>query len=165
MSAGEDQHVPVLRDAILEQLNLQPDGTYVDGTFGRGGHSQAILDRLGPEGRLVVIDRDPQATAIADALAVLDARVTVVRGSFGDIEQITEAHGVLGKVDGIILDLGVSSPQLAWNIFRWIGRPGPCRGAKPSAFASPPRWVRASWARPTCSTNPPSGSTLGIIFG
>lgn len=112
MSAGEDQHIPVLRDAILEQLNLRPDGTYVDGTFGRGGHSQAILDRLGPEGRLVVIDRDPQAITIADALAVLDARVTVVRGSFGDIEQIAVAHGVLGKVDGIILDLGVSSPQL-----------------------------------------------------
>jgi 16S rRNA (cytosine1402-N4)-methyltransferase len=112
MSAGENQHIPVLHDPILAQLNVRSDGLYVDGTFGRGGHSRAILERLGPEGRLVVIDRDPQAIATAEELAAQDARVTVARGSFGDIEQIAVAHGVLGKVDGIILDLGVSSPQL-----------------------------------------------------
>ena len=79
MSGGGDRHVPVLRDAVIEQLGVRPEGTYVDGTFGRGGHSRAILERLGPEGRLWVIDRDPQAIAIAESLANEDSRVTVVR--------------------------------------------------------------------------------------
>lgn len=112
MSASEDQHVPVLRDEVLEKLDVRTDGTYVDGTFGRGGHSRAILDRLGPAGKLLVIDRDPHAVAAAEELARRDERVTVIRGSFGDIEKIAVAQGVRGEVDGIILDLGVSSPQL-----------------------------------------------------
>lgn len=112
MSAGEGQHVPVLHDAILEQLDVRPNGVYVDGTFGRGGHSRSILERLGPEGRLLVVDRDPAAIEVATALGASDQRVTIVRGSFGDIEQIAADHGVLGQVDGILLDLGVSSPQL-----------------------------------------------------
>ncbi|HJP04790.1 MAG: hypothetical protein CL799_01615 [Chromatiales bacterium] len=112
MSASEDQHVPVLRDEVLDRLDVRTDGIYVDGTFGRGGHSRAILDRLGPAGKLLVIDRDPCAIEAADTLARRDERVAVVRGSFGDIEQITVAQGVLGEVDGIVLDLGVSSPQL-----------------------------------------------------
>jgi 16S rRNA (cytosine1402-N4)-methyltransferase len=112
MSTGEDLHVPVLSDAVLEQLNVRPNGVYVDGTFGRGGHSRAILDQLGPGGRLIVVDRDPQAISTAESLAREDGRVTVVRGSFGDIEQIAAAKGVIGEVDGVLLDLGVSSPQL-----------------------------------------------------
>ncbi len=112
MSAGAEQHIPVLRDVVIEQLGLRADGIYIDGTFGRGGHSLAILERLGPAARLLVIDRDPQALERAQELANGDARVTVIRGSFGDIEQIAATQGVLGKVDGIVLDLGVSSPQL-----------------------------------------------------
>ncbi|MDP6437240.1 MAG: 16S rRNA (cytosine(1402)-N(4))-methyltransferase RsmH [Gammaproteobacteria bacterium] len=112
MSASEDQHVPVLRDEVLDRLDVRTDGTYVDGTFGRGGHSRAILERLGPAGKLLVIDRDPRAIVAAKELARRDERVTVIRGSFGDIEQIAVAQGVLGEVDGIVLDLGVSSPQL-----------------------------------------------------
>jgi 16S rRNA (cytosine1402-N4)-methyltransferase len=112
MSGGKNQHIPVLSDQVLELLGMRPDGTYVDGTFGRGGHSRAILDRLGPQGKLLVIDRDPQAIAMAEELAQQDSRVTVVRGSFGDIEHIAVAHGVFEKIDGIVLDLGVSSPQL-----------------------------------------------------
>lgn len=112
MSSGDDQHVPVLRDEVLQLLNVRPDGVYVDGTFGRGGHSRAVLDRLGSGGRLVVIDRDPHALEQAEELASGDSRVTVIRGSFGDIEQIAVAQGILGQVDGILLDLGVSSPQL-----------------------------------------------------
>jgi 16S rRNA (cytosine1402-N4)-methyltransferase len=112
MSSGDDQHVPVLRDEVLQLLNVRPDGVYVDGTFGRGGHSRAVLDRLGPGGRLVVIDRDPHALEQAEELANGDARVTAIRGSFGDIEQIAVAQGILGQVDGMLLDLGVSSPQL-----------------------------------------------------
>ena len=112
MGAGEDQHVPVLLDAVLELLNLSAEGVYVDGTFGRGGHSRAILEKLGPAGRLVVIDRDPQAIAVAEKLAAEDSRVTVIRGSFGEIGRCLEAHGLSGKVDGVLVDLGVSSPQL-----------------------------------------------------
>lgn len=112
MSAGEESHVPVLLDAVLEQLNPSADGVYVDGTFGRGGHSRAILGRLGPAGRLLVIDRDPQAIEVANTLAEADSRVTVERGSFGDIGRCVEAHGLSGRVDGVLLDLGVSSPQL-----------------------------------------------------
>jgi 16S rRNA (cytosine1402-N4)-methyltransferase len=112
MSVGEDEHVPVLLHEVLTGLNVRPDGVYVDGTFGRGGHSRALLERLGPAGRLLVIDRDPLALATAYELATGDPRITVIRGSFGDIEQIAVAQEVLGKVDGILLDLGVSSPQL-----------------------------------------------------
>jgi 16S rRNA (cytosine1402-N4)-methyltransferase len=112
MGTGDDQHIPVLRDQVLELLGIRTDGTYVDGTFGRGGHSRAILERLGPQGKLLVIDRDPQAIAMAEDLAMQDKRVTAVRGSFGEIEHIAQAQGVFGKIDGIALDLGVSSPQL-----------------------------------------------------
>jgi len=112
MSAAEDHHIPVLRDDVLQQLNLRPDGLYVDGTFGRGGHTQSLLDQLGPDGRLIVVDRDPQAIATAQSLADQDKRVTVVRESFGEIERIAAAHGIAGQVDGVLLDLGVSSPQL-----------------------------------------------------
>jgi len=112
MSAGEDQHLPVLREEVLDQLRVHSDGIYVDGTFGRGGHSQAILEQLGSDGRLLVVDRDPRAIETAEILAARDHRVTAVRGSFGEIEQIAVAQGVLGRVDGICLDLGVSSPQL-----------------------------------------------------
>ncbi|MGI9291860.1 MAG: 16S rRNA (cytosine(1402)-N(4))-methyltransferase RsmH [Gammaproteobacteria bacterium] len=112
MGAREDQHEPVLLDAVLEHLNLSAEGVYVDGTFGRGGHSRAMLERLGPEGSLVVIDRDPQAIEVAERLAAEDSRVTVIRGSFGEIGHCLEAHGLSGKVDGILVDLGVSSPQL-----------------------------------------------------
>ena len=103
MGAGKDQHVPVLKDEILAQLDVRPDGIYVDGTFGRGGHSRALLEKIGPAGRLLVIDRDPRALEAAIDLAASDPRVTVVRGSFGDIKQIAAANGILGSVDGIVL--------------------------------------------------------------
>ena len=112
MSAGEDQHVSVLREAVLEQLEVRETGTYIDGTFGRGGHSKAILEQLGSGGRLLVVDRDPQAMQTAAELAATDSRVTAIAGSFGDIGAMAATHGVLGEVDGIVLDLGVSSPQL-----------------------------------------------------
>lgn len=112
MGAGEDEHVPVLKDEVLEQLNIRPAGIYLDGTFGRGGHSRALLAQLDPDSRLVVVDRDPLALLAASELAEQDARVTAVRGNFGDIDDYAQALGVLGKIDGIVLDLGVSSPQL-----------------------------------------------------
>jgi 16S rRNA (cytosine1402-N4)-methyltransferase len=112
MGAGEDEHVPVLKDEVLERLNIRPAGIYLDGTFGRGGHSRALLAQLDPDSRLVVVDRDPLALLAASELAEQDARVTAVRGNFGDIDDYAQALGVLGKIDGIVLDLGVSSPQL-----------------------------------------------------
>ena len=72
MGSGEEQHVPVLLEAVLEQLNLVADGVYVDGTFGRGGHSRALLEQLGPAAKLLVIDRDPPAIKVAEKLVALD---------------------------------------------------------------------------------------------
>jgi len=112
MGAGEDQHVPVLVDQVLEHLEIRTDGIYIDGTFGRGGHSLKMLERLGPDGMLLVIDRDQQATNIASEWAKQDARIVVVQGSFGDIGNIAAAKGIAGRVDGLLVDLGVSSPQL-----------------------------------------------------
>ena len=83
-------HAPVLLDEAIEQLSIQPDGVYVDGTFGRGGHSQAILSQLGTGGRLFAMDRDPDAVKAAVLLAARDRRLIVEQGSFGDIECIFE---------------------------------------------------------------------------
>jgi 16S rRNA (cytosine1402-N4)-methyltransferase len=105
-------HRPVLLDEVLVGLRVQPDGLYVDGTFGRGGHAEAILARLGDEGRLIGIDRDPQAVAVAQRLAERDPRFRIERGSFTALGPIVEGMGLEGKISGILLDLGVSSPQL-----------------------------------------------------
>lgn len=96
----------------MQALAIDPNGIYVDGTFGRGGHARAILARLGPAGRLLAIDRDPDAIAAARGLAAADPRLTVVQSRFGDLTGAVRAAGVSGGVAGILLDLGVSSPQL-----------------------------------------------------
>ena len=106
------KHVPVMVGPVIEALNIRPDGCYMDGTFGRGGHSAAILRQLGSKGRLVAIDRDPQAVAAADDELRSDPRVEVVKGEIADIREIALARELLGQVDGLLLDLGVSSPQL-----------------------------------------------------
>ncbi len=103
------QHVPVLLIEAVDALNVKPDGVYVDATFGRGGHSQAILARLGKQGRLIVFDKDP--TAIETARAIQDARLTVMHEGFAQLGEKLREIGVV-KVDGVLLDLGVSSPQL-----------------------------------------------------
>ncbi len=103
------QHVPVLLIEAVDALNVKPDGVYVDATFGRGGHSQAILARLGEQGCLIVFDKDP--TAIETARAILDTRLTVIHAGFAQLDQALREMGVV-KVDGVLLDLGVSSPQL-----------------------------------------------------
>lgn len=102
-------HVTVLLNEAVEALAIHADGTYVDGTFGRGGHSRAVLERLGAQGRLIAFDRDPAAIAAGQALG--DARLTLVHSAFGDLDAELEALGV-AQVDGVLLDLGVSSPQL-----------------------------------------------------
>ncbi len=105
-------HVPVLLEAVITGLNLHDDGLYVDGTFGRGGHSLAILKRLGPTGRLLAIDRDPQAIATAADALKSDPRFELAQGEFSELKEHAIKRNVLGKVDGLLLDLGVSSPQL-----------------------------------------------------
>jgi len=99
----------VLAPEALDALAIRPAGTYIDGTFGRGGHSRGILARLGPQGRLIALDRDPQAVASAQSIA--DPRFQVVQTAFSRLEQALAALGV-GTVDGMLFDLGVSSPQL-----------------------------------------------------
>lgn len=96
----------------MQALAVVPNGIYVDGTFGRGGHSRAILDCLGPDGRLIAIDRDPDAIAAARLLAAADHRLTVVASRFGAMAESLRGVEVAGRVQGILLDLGVSSPQL-----------------------------------------------------
>jgi len=106
------EHHPVMLPEVLAGLNLKPEGIYVDATFGRGGHSQAILAALGEKGRLLVLDKDPAAIQVARQLNEQDRRVTVQQGSFTLLERFCEEQGVNQAVDGILMDLGVSSPQL-----------------------------------------------------
>jgi 16S rRNA (cytosine1402-N4)-methyltransferase len=103
-------HVPVLLAEAIEQLNIQKDGIYVDATFGRGGHARAILSRLGVNGRLYAIDKDP--LAIEAAQLIKDQRFSAQHGSFTLLQSWMESIGLLGKVNGVLLDVGVSSPQL-----------------------------------------------------
>jgi len=105
-------HQPVLLEEALTALNIKPDGCYVDGTFGRGGHSQEIIKQLGESGKLLAFDKDPQAIAQAESIAANDERLHVKQGSFTQLKQTVEDLGWQGKVDGVFLDLGVSSPQL-----------------------------------------------------
>lgn len=105
-------HVPVLLGPVLEGLAIRQDGNYVDGTFGRGGHSGAILGRLGPTGRLLAIDRDPAAVASAPDALSDDPRFELIRGEIAQLETVIEQRELKGRIDGILFDLGVSSPQL-----------------------------------------------------
>lgn len=109
----EAAHAPVLLAETIAGLNIQPDGIYVDATFGRGGHSSAILKRLGPKGQLLAIDQDPEAVLTAtQGPWQNDPRFSVVHASFDALEAIIVERGLQGKVNGVMLDLGVSSPQL-----------------------------------------------------
>ena len=103
------QHLTVLLQEAINALAVKPSGTYIDGTFGRGGHSRAILERLGPNGRLLALDRDPQA--VAAAREINDPRLTVVHHSFGELADAVRQTGI-ETVDGVLLDIGVSSPQI-----------------------------------------------------
>lgn len=106
---NELRHRTVLLDEAVESLVTRPDGVYVDGTFGRGGHSRAVLARLAPAGRLIAFDKDPRA--IETAQGIEDARFSIVHDSFASMRDALAARGV-EKVAGVLLDLGVSSPQV-----------------------------------------------------
>jgi 16S rRNA (cytosine1402-N4)-methyltransferase len=105
----EPSHFPVMLPQVLEGLRIRPGGTYLDGTLGRGGHARAVLEKLGPEGRLLLMDKDPEAIASAERLFGGDDRVALYRGSFAELADWEDtAYGL----DGVLFDLGVSSPQL-----------------------------------------------------
>ena len=103
-------HITVMLHEAVDALAIKPDGIYVDGTFGRGGHSRQILSRLGEGGRLLAIDRDP--LAIAEAQTIKDPRFEIIPGAFSGLADYLAERGLTGKIDGLLLDLGVSSPQL-----------------------------------------------------
>lgn len=105
-------HLPVLLREALEGLAVRPEGIYLDCTFGRGGHAAAILERLGQHGRLYAIDKDPEAVQAGIERFGTDARFQLQRGTFAMLGQLAREQGIWGRIDGILLDLGVSSPQL-----------------------------------------------------
>jgi 16S rRNA (cytosine1402-N4)-methyltransferase len=107
--AEQLRHIPVMLGEAVEGLAVREGGRYLDGTFGRGGHARAVLSRLGPDGRLLLMDRDPQAIATAQAEFAADPRVSIRHANFSSMAEWDETAGGL---DGILLDLGVSSPQL-----------------------------------------------------
>ena len=111
MSGEGFQHITVLLHEAVDALAIRENGIYVDGTFGRGGHSRLILSKLGREGRLVVFDKDPQAIAVAERLAQQDVRVSVVHDGFSAFNRALVDLGI-GKIDGALFDLGISSPQI-----------------------------------------------------
>lgn len=112
MSDVGGQHCPVLLAEALEQLAVHEEGIYVDGTFGRGGHSRAILDCLGPHGHLLALDRDPEAIGAGRIMAQADSRLELAHAEFSRLDELVRQRGWGGQVAGILLDLGVSSPQL-----------------------------------------------------
>ena len=109
---SESAHETVLIAEAIDALSIRKDGIYVDATFGRGGHSRLILQNLGAQGSLIVFDKDPEAIEVATQIREKDERLQVVHAPFGDLEEQLTALGVSEGVDGILFDLGVSSPQL-----------------------------------------------------
>lgn len=105
-------HVSVLQSAAVEALQVAPNGKYVDATYGRGGHSKKIIELLDNSGRLLAVDRDPEAVADAERRFEEDQRFNIVGANFSDLDRVVAEQGWTGAVDGLLLDLGVSSPQL-----------------------------------------------------
>ncbi len=112
MNETYNEHQSVLLTEVISHLAIQPNGVYLDATFGRGGHTQAILNHLGPTGRLLALDKDPEAIAYAREHFSHDKRFTIQHGSFADLADFVATQNCVGKIDGILFDLGVSSPQL-----------------------------------------------------
>ena len=107
-----EEHQPVLLEEVINHLTIKMDGIYIDATFGRGGHSQSILKHLGPSGHLFAFDQDPEAVAYAEKTFADDRRFKIFHAAFSKLQALLTAEGFAGKIDGILFDLGVSSPQL-----------------------------------------------------
>ena len=106
------EHQPVLLEEAINALNIKADGIYVDATFGRGGHSKSILDRLSDNGRLLAFDQDPQAIAYGRRRFSNDKRIELVQCNFRQVANMVAERGLDKNIDGVLMDLGVSSPQL-----------------------------------------------------
>lgn len=111
-TAQASGHVPVLLREAVEALVQHPDGMYVDGTYGRGGHSGYLLSKLDDAGQLLGLDRDPEAIADAEQRFASEARFAIQQSNFADMAEVLKSRNWFGQVDGLLLDLGVSSPQL-----------------------------------------------------
>jgi 16S rRNA (cytosine1402-N4)-methyltransferase len=109
---GLGEHRPVLLEEAVAALVIKPGGVYVDGTFGRGGHSRLILERVGPAGRLIGFDKDQAALSAARKQFASEPRLRMVHGSFARLAEVAREWGLVRRIDGLLLDLGVSSPQL-----------------------------------------------------
>lgn len=136
-------HLPVMFAQVMDGLQVKADGTYLDGTLGRGGHARGVLQHLGPGGRLLLMDKDPDAIAHAHAVFDGDARVSVYRGSFAELAQW---DATADGLDGVLLDLGVSSPQLdvAERGFSF-GKDGPLdMRMDPEAGESAAQWLASA---------------------
>jgi len=136
---AQPAHVPVLFAQVIDGLRVIEDGRYLDGTFGRGGHARGVLERLGPGGRLLAMDKDPEAILEAERSFGADPRVSIHRGSFATLAQVATP----GSLDGLLFDLGVSSPQLdvAGRGFSF-GKDGPLdMRMDPDAGESAAQWL------------------------
>jgi 16S rRNA (cytosine1402-N4)-methyltransferase len=111
MTPSED-HIPVLKREALDALNIVSGGCYIDATLGRAGHASGIAERMGESGRLIALDRDPRAIELGQQLFQGDQRVQIVHGEFSRMSELVGRYAGVEKVDGILMDLGVSSPQL-----------------------------------------------------
>lgn len=109
---GDFNHQAVLLEEALASLNIRPSGIYIDATFGRGGHSRAILQQLNEDGRLIAFDQDPEAVAFAKQVFADEPRLTIEHCNFNQVADVVEQYGLTGKIDGVLMDLGVSSPHL-----------------------------------------------------
>lgn len=143
---GESAHETVLIAEAIDALSIRKDGIYVDATFGRGGHSKLILENLGAKGSLIVFDKDPEAIEAARIIKGKDERLQIAHAPFGEIEEQLTALGLNDGVDGILFDLGVSSPQLdnAERGFSFL-RDGPLdMRMNPEAGQSAEEWINSA---------------------
>jgi len=126
MDSQHDQHRPVLLNEAVEALAIKQEGFYLDGTFGRGGHTAEILKKLGERGKVLAMDQDPRAVEVAKLKFGEDPRFEIVQQNFESMEEVVSNRGMMQQVDGVLLDIGVSSPQLddASRGFSFI-KPGP----------------------------------------
>lgn len=106
------KHLPVLLVETMQALSISKDGVYVDATFGRGGHCRAILEALSDRGRVIALDRDPQAIAAAENLRIAETRLQVFQARFAELDSVIAGLGLNGAIQGVLMDVGVSSPQL-----------------------------------------------------
>ena len=107
-----EEHIPVLLREAVHALIQSDSGIYVDGTYGRGGHCRSMLARLGRDAKMIGLDRDPEAVAAAQALAHADSRFSIFHARFSQLSDVLDQAGVVGGAQGILLDIGVSSPQI-----------------------------------------------------